>query len=211
MDNRSDIFSLGVVLFEMLAGRPPFQGLQEVVQYQHTSVEPPPLSSLRPDAPFAITHALRRALAKAPADRFDSVAAFARALRGSPAASAPVASAGVGAVPNNLPHLATSFVGRENELWECAGLLDGHRLVTLTGMGGAGKTRLALRLAERRFHVYPGGVWFVELASVADPTRAPTGQHAKQLLLLGDAAQPMSTQRDQLQRRRLGQRAMRRR
>ncbi|MGH7730882.1 MAG: ATP-binding protein, partial [Candidatus Eiseniibacteriota bacterium] len=77
--------------------------------------------------------------------------------------------------PNNLPRLATSFVGRENELWECAGLLDAHRLVTLAGMGGAGKTRLALRLAERRLHAYPGGVWFVELASVADPTRVVQG------------------------------------
>src|SRR6185295_10058485 len=162
VDARTDQYSLACVVIEMLAGRPPFQGLEEVVHYQHAGVEPPPLATLRPDAPVAITHALQRALAKSPSDRFDSVAAFARALQGLPGSNPPSATAIGEAIPNNLPRLMTSFVGRENELWECARLLDVHRLVTLTGMGGAGKTRLALRLAERRLHAYPGGVWVVE-------------------------------------------------
>ena len=73
------------------------------------------------------------------------------------------------AVRHNLPALLTSFVGREPELDELADLLDEARLVTLTGTGGTGKTRLALEAATRAAAQFGNGVWLAELAGVAQP------------------------------------------
>jgi predicted ATPase len=69
----------------------------------------------------------------------------------------------------NLPVQPTPFVGRERELAEVLALLDLHRVVTLTGPGGAGKTRLALQAASESVEQYGDGVWFVSLAAVRDP------------------------------------------
>jgi predicted ATPase/DNA-binding CsgD family transcriptional regulator len=73
------------------------------------------------------------------------------------------------AIPNNLPTQLTSFVGRKRELAELRGALASTRLLTLTGAGGCGKTRLALQLAADRLDGYPDGVWWVELAPLTDP------------------------------------------
>jgi non-specific serine/threonine protein kinase len=70
--------------------------------------------------------------------------------------------------PNNLPAELSSFVGRERELAELRRLLRKSRLVTLTGSGGAGKTRLALRLAAEVLVRHPDGAWLVDLAPVGD-------------------------------------------
>jgi predicted ATPase/DNA-binding SARP family transcriptional activator len=72
-------------------------------------------------------------------------------------------------LPPTLPHELTSFVGRERELAELVDALGQTRLLTLTGPGGAGKTRLALELAARTAPAFPDGVRLVELAPVADP------------------------------------------
>src|SRR5262245_30640753 len=69
----------------------------------------------------------------------------------------------------NLPVQPTPFVGREGELAEVLALLEVHRLVTLTGPGGSGKTRLALQAAAESVEQYGDGVWFVPLAAVRDP------------------------------------------
>ncbi len=73
------------------------------------------------------------------------------------------------AVAHNLPAPSTSFVGRQAETARLTELLAAHRLVTLVGEGGAGKTRLAVEVAASRVDEYPDGVWFVDLASVVDP------------------------------------------
>lgn len=73
------------------------------------------------------------------------------------------------ALPNNLPVQLTSFVGRENQLAEVKALLDDHRLVTLTGVGGVGKTRLALQAGADLLDGYRHGVWLVELAPLTEP------------------------------------------
>jgi predicted ATPase/DNA-binding SARP family transcriptional activator len=71
--------------------------------------------------------------------------------------------------PHNLPERLTSFVGREVELGEVAKLLEVHRLVTVTGPGGAGKSSLAVELARQVAGGWPDGVWLVELAALRDP------------------------------------------
>jgi predicted ATPase/class 3 adenylate cyclase len=75
----------------------------------------------------------------------------------------------VDALPNNLPLQLTSFVGRDEELAELQDLVGAHRLVTLTGAAGCGKTRLALQVAREMLDAYHSGVWLVDLAPLADP------------------------------------------
>ncbi len=74
---------------------------------------------------------------------------------------------------NNLPIQLTSFIGREQEINEIKGSILEHRLVTLTGMGGVGKTRLSLQIASDLLDQFRGGVWFVELAPITDPDLIP--------------------------------------
>ncbi|MQY08203.1 ATP-binding protein [Actinomadura macrotermitis] len=74
----------------------------------------------------------------------------------------------------NLPTRLTSFIGRDEDLKQVAGLLEEGRLVTLTGPGGAGKTRLSLESGERLAGSAPDGVWFVGLAPVEDPAEVPS-------------------------------------
>lgn len=71
-------------------------------------------------------------------------------------------------VPNNLPEQLTSFVGRRRELDDVIGLVGENRLVTLTGVGGVGKTRLAIQAAAESVEHYPDGVFLVELAAIED-------------------------------------------
>jgi predicted ATPase len=75
--------------------------------------------------------------------------------------------------PGNLRPAATSFIGREAEVADVQAAVRAHRLVTLTGVGGVGKTRLALEVAARLADEFPDGVWFFELAAVADPAAVP--------------------------------------
>lgn len=74
---------------------------------------------------------------------------------------------------HNLPKVHSSFVGREQELAEVKRALAMTGLLTLTGTGGCGKTRLALEVANDLLGVYPDGVWLVELAPLSDPALAP--------------------------------------
>jgi predicted ATPase/DNA-binding SARP family transcriptional activator len=71
--------------------------------------------------------------------------------------------------PHNLPTHLTSFIGREREKEKIKSLLAGTHLLTLTGIGGMGKTRLALQVSEELLDVFPDGVWLVELAPLRDP------------------------------------------
>ena len=81
LDGRSDLYSLGCVLYEMLAGVPPFSGTTaESLRHQHMNVAPRPVTELRPAVPGWVAVAVQRALAKAPADRFSPVTLFAEAL-----------------------------------------------------------------------------------------------------------------------------------
>ncbi|HEV7711195.1 MAG TPA: LuxR C-terminal-related transcriptional regulator [Asanoa sp.] len=95
-------------------------------------------------------------------------------------------------MPVNLVAPLTSFVGRRTEIEAAAGLLERHRLVTLTGPGGAGKTRLAVQVAAGQSHRYPEGVWWVDLATVSDSTAvAETIAEAVGAPVVGGRAYPL--------------------
>jgi predicted ATPase len=80
----------------------------------------------------------------------------------------------LGAVPSNLPTERSVFVGRERELATVAGLVRSARLVTLTGVGGVGKTRLAIHTAAGLAPEFSGGVWLAELAPLIDAALVPS-------------------------------------
>src|SRR2546425_1091408 len=91
----------------------------------------------------------------------------------SPIPPLPAALRSLEATPNNLPQQATSFIGREKELAELKQLLAKTRLLTLTGSGGCGKTRLSLQVAADSLEQFADGVWLVELAPLSDPGLVP--------------------------------------
>jgi len=94
------------------------------------------------------------------------------------------------ATPNNLPLQLTSFVGRDKELAELQRLLASTRLLTLTGSGGCGKTRLSLHLAADSLERFPDGAWLVELAPLADAELVPQTV-ASVLGLKGEPGKPI--------------------
>jgi predicted ATPase len=75
--------------------------------------------------------------------------------------------------PHNLPIQLTSFMGREREMSELGGLLSTTRLLTVTGAGGIGKTRVSLHVTAEALERFPNGLWLAELASPADPALVP--------------------------------------
>jgi predicted ATPase/tRNA A-37 threonylcarbamoyl transferase component Bud32 len=176
VDGRSDIYSLGCVLYEMLAGHPPFTGATiDALYRQHLSTDPRPLNEVQPTVPGAVARVVAKALAKDPAGRFPTAAAFAEAMATAAAGRTPPDLVDATRItPTNLPRHRTHFIGRDQELAECARLLDESRLLTFTGIGGAGKTRLALRLAETLLPTFPDGVWLADLSSLVDPEHVAT-------------------------------------
>jgi predicted ATPase len=88
--------------------------------------------------------------------------------------------------PGNLRPATTSLIGRESEVAEIEAAVKAHRLMTLTGVGGVGKTRLALEVAARSAPSFPDGVWLFELAAVTDPAAVPDAVTA----VLGVTQQP---------------------
>ena len=96
------------------------------------------------------------------------------------------------ASPGNLRPQLTSFIGREHEVADVQAVLRPHRLVTLIGVGGVGKTRLALEVATNLVDEFPDGVWLFELAAVADPAAVPDAVAA----VLGITQQPGQTLAD---------------
>jgi predicted ATPase/class 3 adenylate cyclase len=96
--------------------------------------------------------------------------------------------------PNNLPTQLTTFVGREADLKEAGDLLSETRLLTLTGPGGTGKTRLSLQLAANVAHEYDDGTWFVALEPIRDPALVAS----RISTTFGLAETPSKSPRDQL-------------
>ena len=89
---------------------------------------------------------------------------------------------------SNLPIQLTSFIGREREIADLKHLLLNAHIVTLTGAGGSGKTRLSIQIANEVRDMYENGVWMVDLAPINDPALIP------QVTLLSLGLQPMTDQ-----------------
>lgn len=105
--------------------------------------------------------------------RFLQLAAVTRAAKADQHGEANALYAPPRALRTNLPAPLTSFVGREREIAEIQRLLGTTRLLTLTGAGGVGKTRLALQVGAALQETFSDGVWLIELAALADPTLVP--------------------------------------
>jgi predicted ATPase/DNA-binding CsgD family transcriptional regulator len=98
---------------------------------------------------------------------------YPRKLRAVESAGAKLATRTRERIPNNLPIRLSSFIGREKELAALRRLLENYRLLTLTGAGGCGKTRLALAAADELVETFEDGVWLVDLAPLSDPSLVP--------------------------------------
>jgi non-specific serine/threonine protein kinase len=171
VDRRADVWALGALLYEMLAGRPAFDGDDlEAVRGLVLAGEPPPLRDVRPDLPPGVLAAVRRALAKDPTARPPSAEVFAELLLGG-LAEDPTPHL-LPLRPAALPAALTSFVGRDRELARLRELLPGARLVTLTGPAGTGKTRLAVEAARERAAAGAEVCW-VGLADLHEPGLVP--------------------------------------
>ena len=171
VDRRSDLFSLGVVLYEAATGRLPFGGatLFEVMdRLRHR--EPEPITSLNTAVPAQLDRIVRKCLAKEPAGRYQSAGELLTDLRILERRSDSTPAVFVGDRPNhNLPADLTTFIGRRTEVEHLVELLASARLVTLAGAGGSGKTRLAQQVGVRVAGSFDHGAWFVDLAPTTNP------------------------------------------
>jgi predicted ATPase len=167
VDARSDLYALGCVAWEMLAGAPPFSGPTPMAILVRHAVDPVPrLASVCPDLPDHITAAIERALAKAPGDRFATLREWRDALV-APTTTGPTVAASTIDKPPPAP--PTSLLGRDGEVAAAVERLRaGVRVLTITGPGGTGKTRFAVELYTLVRDRYPDGAAFVSLASVTD-------------------------------------------
>lgn len=169
IDARSDIFALGCVCYEMLAGRPPWIGVTpQAVLARRFAEAPPQLRTLRSDVPHALEKAVHRALAIEPDERFGSASEFSQAL------DEPVAGEPALTVVSSVPAPATPLVGRQRERGAATALLvrSDVRLLTLTGAGGTGKTTLALQIANDAASAFEIEA-FVDLSSLSDAALVP--------------------------------------
>ncbi len=171
VDFRSDQFSFGLVLYEIVTGFPAFQKKS----YAETTAailrdEPDRLGSrmLQSHPPFLWI--VERCLAKDRKERYASTGDLARDLAAVRDRLADASARPSEPRANNLPVQRTAFIGREHEAAAFRELLNRSdvQLVTLTGPGGIGKTRLALQVANEIAAEFPGGVCFVPLSAVGD-------------------------------------------
>jgi predicted ATPase len=176
MDYRSDQFSFGLILYEMVTGKRTFHRRSKAeILAAILRDDPEPVASLNPQAPAPLCWLIERCLAKEPEERYVSTRDLARdlitmreRLSDAPPRHSPPR-------PGNLPIQRTAFIGREPEIAAVTELLlrsDVH-VVTLTGPGGIGKTRMGLQVASGVASNFPSGVCFVPLSSIGDPALIP--------------------------------------
>jgi predicted ATPase len=179
----TDIFALASVVYMVTSASRPPSSVERVFNDRRV-----PLTQLVAGryAP-ALLAAVDRAMAVRPEHRPQSVDEFRRELCGQ---AAPPPASLVREVPHNLPLQRTSFIGRERETREIRAALASSPLVTVLGMGGLGKTRLALRVAAELLPQFADGAWFVDLSAVTDPARV-VGAVARSFDLRDEPGRPL--------------------
>ncbi|MGI8641450.1 MAG: protein kinase domain-containing protein [Pyrinomonadaceae bacterium] len=196
VDARTDIFSLGVVIYEMMAGRTPFAGDSMSETFANLiNSEPQPLSRFAESVPDELQRIVAKTLRKNKDERYQTMTGLLADLKSlqkrlnfeaelehssSPNKQAEnktqifkaeVPEKTPKLAPNNLTENLSPIVGREKEIVEIGNLLKRGdvRLITMTGIGGTGKTRLAQAAAQSLLTDFKDGVFFIELASVTNP------------------------------------------
>src|SRR5207237_1280827 len=176
LDCRSDQFSFGSVLYEIVTGKRRFQRRSKAETLAAIlRDDPEPVLSLNPQAPAPLCWVIERCLAKDPKERYASTRDLVRdlatirdRLSEAPSRHSPPRS-------SNLPSQRTALIGRDREVEAVKELLlrDDVHVVTLTGPGGIGKTRLGLQVAEEVAQSFPSGEFFVPLVAVGDTVVGP--------------------------------------
>ncbi len=194
VDAQTDIFSFGVVLFEMLTGKKPFSG--ETINHTIVNIlekELPSVFSLDKDCPAELEEIIRKSLEKKPDERFRTATELLLHLKKLQKRLEFEVELGLSSqpnlsdeaktkiydtndvdipvlTPNNLIENSSPIIGREKEIGEITDLLKSKnvRLLTMTGIGGTGKTRLAQAISNRVLGDFADGVFFVALAPIMD-------------------------------------------
>jgi len=172
VDRRADVWAFGCVLFAALSARDAFAGETARERIAATLDREPDWDALPAATPGAVVKLIRRCLKKDPLRRLGDAGDARRELEQA-LSRLSIGTAARKKRRNNLPRQLTSFVGRVKETAEVVRLLEDDRLVTLTGVGGCGKTRLALKVASEVEREYDDGVWLVELSSLSDAAQVP--------------------------------------
>ena len=188
VDFRSDQFSLGSVLYEMVTGKPCFRGNTKTETLAAILRDnPEPITTINAQVPAPLVWAIERCLQKDPRNRYPSTRDLARDLATIRDRLSGAAFRKALPRQSQLPAPRTNFIGRQQELRALNELLlrMDVQLVTLTGPGGIGKTRLSLEAAAQQAESFPGGVCFVPLAAIADP--ALIASHVAEVLGLNES------------------------
>jgi non-specific serine/threonine protein kinase len=165
----SDQYSLAAVLYETLTGTPthdPSGGALALCE-RRINLAARAIGSVRADLPATVCAAIMRALERDPGERHESVEAFAAALSPAPLRQRAAASttAALGATTEGR---ATALIGRETEIDDLRRLVAEQRLVTVTAIGGVGKTALVRELARAPLEAFVDGLCFVDLSAITD-------------------------------------------
>ncbi|MBN2007211.1 MAG: tetratricopeptide repeat protein [Anaerolineae bacterium] len=201
VDHRADLYALGVVLYEMLTGRPPFVADNSIALLMKHLQEPAPaLRQFAPDIPPPVEQVALKMLSKVPDERYPNASAFRDALQQAwdtgPSPGSGLGTKVTGSIPGmpppttgNLPFLAVNLVGRRSEVATLKQRLAHVPVcIGLVGMGGIGKTALALAVAHELAagNAFPDGIFWIDgrenttlgaiLAALADLLHLDLGQ-----------------------------------